>query len=77
MHDPKIFVRPGWKINPNEKIVNGIMKMLERNGGYCPCDNPDKGTEFAVCPCRSYMEHDKCCCSLYIKDDGTKDYETY
>ena len=32
-------VREGWMLNPNEKIVNGIIKGINRCNGDCPCNN--------------------------------------
>ena len=34
------FIKDGWKLNPNEKVVKGITKMLERNNNICPCVHP-------------------------------------
>ena len=58
-------LKNGWIINPNEKIVNGIIKGINRNNGECPCynDSDDKH-----CPCSNYRLNDKCCCKLYIKE---------
>jgi len=53
-------------VNPNEKIVNGIMKGINKNEGNCPCDND---SEDKHCPCSNYRLHDKCCCRLYLKDE--------
>lgn len=58
--------REGWHVNPNEKIVNGIMKGINKNEGNCPCDND---SEDKHCPCSNYRLHDKCCCRLYLKDE--------
>lgn len=58
--------REGWHVNPNEKIVNGIMKGINKNDGNCPCDND---SEDKHCPCSNYRLHDKCCCRLYLKDE--------
>lgn len=32
-------LREGWMLNPNEKIVNGIIKGINRCNGDCPCNN--------------------------------------
>lgn len=58
-------IKNGWKLNPNEKVVNGIIKGLNRCNGQCPCQNDayDK-----TCPCSNYRENNKCCCNLYIKE---------
>lgn len=57
-------IKEGFILNPNEKIVNGILKGLNRNDGYCPCNND---SEDKKCPCSNYRLNDKCCCSLYLK----------
>ena len=30
-------IRESWKLNPNEKVVNGIIKGLNRCNEQCPC----------------------------------------
>ena len=65
----KILRKKGWILNPNDKIVNGILKRCEANDGECPCSNPGETREDRLCPCKSYREDDKCCCNLYIKED--------
>ncbi len=66
----KIFRKPGWKLNDNDKIVNGILKMCERNDGLCPCHHDDEGDKH--CPCQQYRENDKCICGLYVKENKDK-----
>ena len=48
------LLKNGYKLNPNAKLVEAITKRIEICNGYCPCDNPDKGTEDAeklnLCP---------------------------
>lgn len=29
----KYLIKEGWKLNPNEKLVKGITKAIERNNG--------------------------------------------
>lgn len=65
----EILIKEGWKLNPNRKVTDAIMKRLAKTGGHCPCHNPDAGTDFDICPCRSYRENGHCCCNLYIKDE--------
>lgn len=62
-----ILRKPGFILNPNDKIVNAIFKRIEKLNGHCPCDNPDKGTDDDICPCRNYRENGHCCCTLYIE----------
>lgn len=63
------FVKDGWQLNPNEKIVKGITKLLEKNDGLCPCIHPMNDGD-THCPCESYRLRDKCCCNLYVKLDN-------
>lgn len=58
-------LKNGWIVNPNEKIVNGIIKGINRNNGECPCSNDSDDKH---CPCSNYRLKDKCCCKLYIKE---------
>ena len=62
------FIKPGFKLNPNEKIVAGIKKGLARCNGECPCANPGETKEDRMCPCKNYRENDYCCRTLYIKE---------
>lgn len=61
----KSNVKSGWILNPNEKIVFGIIKGINRCDGYCPCSNTSDDKH---CPCSNYRINDICCCKLYIKD---------
>lgn len=56
-------LKNGWQINSNEKIVNSIIKGINRNNGDCPCNNNSLELK---CPCSNYRLHNKCCCTLYI-----------
>ena len=60
----QIFRKQGWILNPNDKVVNGILKMIERNDGECPCQND---SEDKHCPCTDYKVKDTCHCGLYLK----------
>jgi hypothetical protein len=60
----RIFRKEGWILNPNDKVVNSILKMIENNAGKCPCHNTSAETE---CPCSNYRLHDLCECGLYVK----------
>lgn len=59
----KANIKEGWMLNPNEKIVNGIIKGINRNNGDCPCVN---NSEELHCPCSGYRLNNKCCCKLYL-----------
>lgn len=60
----KANIKEGWQLNPNEKVVNAIIKGINRCNGECPCNND---AEDKICPCSNYQLHDKCCCTLYVK----------
>lgn len=60
----QILRKEGWVLNPNDKIVNAILKRCEKNGGDCPCHNE---CEDKKCPCQDYRENDICHCGLYLK----------
>lgn len=66
----KIFRKQGWRINDSDKLVNGILKMIEKNGGKCPCthNTEDYEGKDLHCPCTDYTIKDKCICKLYIQD---------
>ena len=59
-------VQEGFILNPNEKVVNGIIKGLNRCDGECPCANSGETLEDRMCPCKNYREEGHCCCTLYI-----------
>lgn len=61
------YIKDGWTLNPNKKVVEGITRALKRCNGHCPCSNKYAGTDDDICPCKAYREEDHCCCNLYIK----------
>lgn len=61
-----ILRKEGWMLNPNDKVVNNILKRIEANNGLCICDNH---SEDAHCPCTDYREKDNCHCHLYLKEN--------
>lgn len=64
----EILRKPGFVLNPSDKLVNTIFKRIEKNDGLCPCVHPDNDGDLH-CPCESYRLRDKCCCTLYIKEN--------
>jgi len=61
-----ILRKEDWQLNPNDKLVNSILKRIEINDGQCPCEN---NSEDKHCPCSDYRENDICHCTLYIKKE--------
>ena len=62
----QIMRKDGWMINPSDKIVNSVLRLIERNGGHCPCHNTGHDTK---CPCSDYREKDVCHCGLYVRKE--------
>lgn len=60
----EFYIKEGWQLNPNKKVVKAIVKGIERCGGECPCHNDSIDKK---CPCESYRLRDKCHCNLYVK----------
>ena len=61
----KFYRKEGSIINPDDKVVNGILKGLTRCNGQCPCHNESVDK---TCPCSDYRENDICHCNLYLKE---------
>lgn len=60
----RILRKVGWILNPDDKRVNSIIRMINNNDGKCPCYNIGTDTE---CPCSDYRLNDVCHCGLYLK----------
>lgn len=63
------FIKEGWQLNPNEKIVKAITKRINICDGECPCSNPGKTRLDRICPCLEYRKNNICHCQLYIKKE--------
>lgn len=59
----EILRKKGFTLNPSDKIVNSLFKMIEKNKGKCPCSGNDSID--TTCPCSNYREYNKCTCGLY------------
>lgn len=75
----KYAAENGIKLNPNKKVVEGIIKGLllneEKYGArYCPCrritDNAEEDKK-KICPCFWHKEeiekNGRCLCGLFVK----------
>ena len=66
-----IIDKEGWELNPNDKVVNAILKRCEKLNGECPCHheewNENTPIEDKKCPCITFREKDECHCKLYVK----------
>lgn len=61
-----IVRKDGWDINPDDRTVNNIFRILEVNHGHCPTRIEDRfGSD--MCPCTNYLSGGKCFCGLYVK----------
>lgn len=67
----EIYRKNGFVLNPNDKVVNALLKMIERNEGKCPCAG--NTSEDLHCPCSNYREHENCTCGLYIKSKPNRE----
>lgn len=65
----KIVRKEGWELNPSDYIVNDIIAKLEANYGRCP-SHEGNDTDHNICPCSSYLQHNKCYCQLYVKKEN-------
>lgn len=63
---------PGYKLNPNDRVVNAILKRCEINDGLCPCVHTtgDYEGKDLHCPCSDYIKFGKCVCGLYVSEDS-------
>lgn len=66
MVEIKILEIPGYKLNSDDSVVNGIIRLLGRNEGLCPCLGND--SEDKHCPCSNYRDNKGCTCGLYHKE---------
>ena len=61
----KITRIPGFDINPNDVIVNDVLKQLDLNHGHCPTLVKDR-VGHDQCPCSAYLQDKTCYCGLYV-----------
>lgn len=71
MTEFKILRKAGWDLNPDDQVVNSIIRMLDKNGGHCPCKHVEREGH-DLCPCHDYIANNKCYCRLYIKMEDEK-----
>lgn len=59
----------GVHLNPDERVIEMLVRALEKNGGYCPC-RVGKSLD-NVCPCVSHLDEIKknghCHCFLFVR----------
>jgi len=60
-----IFKNKNMMINPDLKVVKGIIKGLRRFNNFCPC-RVDKTDEDNLCMCKDARENNNCCCKIFI-----------
>ena len=48
----EIYRKEGWKLNPNDRVVNAILRRCEKCDGLCPCthDSEDYEGKDLHCP---------------------------
>ena len=60
-----VLKNENMKFNDNTKLVEKLIKALEKTNNYCPCivkKEPD-----TICPCRKMREENECICGLYVR----------
>lgn len=67
----EILRKEGWKLNPNDRVVNAILRRCEKCDGLCPCTHDSENYEGKDlhCPCTDYKLKDVCECGLYVLDE--------
>ena len=65
----KILRKEGYEVNPDDKIVNNIFRMLSNNDGHCPCSHPEREGH-DQCPCTDWIKNSICYCRLYVKKNN-------
>jgi ferredoxin-thioredoxin reductase catalytic subunit len=60
----------GCILNPNDKVVNAILRRIDKCNGYCPC--VAERSEETKCPCVNYRNTGECHCQLYINPNKDK-----
>ena len=69
----EILRMTGFKLNPNDKIVNSLFKRIAKCNGECPCHheewNKETPHEDKLCPCKTYRDGGNCHCTLYVKEN--------
>ena len=72
----RIYRQKGFILNQDDKVVNGVLKALDKNKGLCPCYHdeeeplPEKDLQ---CPCKEYRENKHCRCNLYVEEGPVVD----
>lgn len=61
----EILIKDDFILNPNDKVVKSLLRIIERNDGKCPCSG--NNSEDLNCPCSNYRLHNNCICGLYKK----------
>lgn len=64
----KILRLEGFKLNPDDTIVNKIIHRIGKNGGRCPNEKVEREGH-VYCPCSEYLQNNNCICNLYIKEN--------
>lgn len=62
-----MYGRKRLVLNRNRNHVEKLMKIMDRNGGHCPCTVADR--EHTLCPCDHFIVNNECHCNLFIKQE--------
>lgn len=71
MKDFRIYRRPGWRLNPDDKKINELIVKLFESDGVCPTTVHNR-IGHNQCPCSAYLQLDTCYCGLYVKENSNE-----
>ena len=71
MKDFRIYRRPGWRLNPDDKKINELIVKLFESDGVCPT-NVHNRIGHNQCPCSAYLQLGICYCGLYVKENSNE-----
>ena len=68
----EIYRKEGWKLNPNDRVVNAILRRCEKCDGLCPCthDSENYKNKKKKRPCTENKIKNVCECGLYVLDEN-------
>ncbi len=57
----------GYRLNPDEEHIAGIIAGLAKKEGHCPCRV--KKDDTTLCPCDEFTGQGICKCKLFVKSE--------
>ena len=60
----------GYRMNPDAKFADMIIKGVQKKNGYCPCRTFQDET--TLCPCDEFVSEGICVCKLFVPIEGSE-----